>query len=404
MSREPIDRTLEPLPTGAALSRRDLLRRMAAAGFVVGGSGALLSACGGVEGTSDDDEARQQPAGARHARTAFATLTVSNWPYYIDKEEIKRFNRRFDTKVKYVEDINDNDEFFAKVRQELESDRPIGRDIVIITDWLADRWIDQGFVEPLDKRNIPNAKNVIRTLQSPPFDPRRTYTMPWQSGMSAIGYDPARTERKLTSVNDLFDPKFKGRVSMLSDWRDSAGLVLLAQGKDTRNATKDDYLEAIQKIDEENRKGQIRRFTGNDYAKDLASGSLWACVAYSGDVVQLKADNPKLEFLIPEEGALLWSDNMLIPKRARQPYGAETWMNYFLDPEVAAKNAAAINFVTPVKGAREVLERTDPKLAANELIFPSDATLAKLHPYPAPTLSQAEQRDVTAEMQKVAGA
>jgi spermidine/putrescine transport system substrate-binding protein len=228
--------------------------------------------------------------------------------------------------------------------------------------------------------------------------------MPWQSGMSAIGYNPDRTGRKLTSVNDLFDPKFKGRVSMLSDWRDSAGLVLLAQGKDTKNATKDDYLEAIQKIDEENRKGQIRRFTGNDYAKDLASGSMWACVAYSGDVVQLKADNPKLEFLIPEEGALLWSDNMLIPKGAKEPYGAEAWMNFFLDPEVAAKNAAEINFVTPVRGAREILERTDPKLASNELIFPSEATLAKLHPYPAPTLSVAEQREVTAEMQKVAGA
>jgi spermidine/putrescine transport system substrate-binding protein len=394
---------VEELPAGG-LSRRDVLRRLAAAGLAVSGSGALLSACGGVEGTSDDEKPAKQPAGVRHPRTAFATLTVSNWPLYIDKDEIKRFNSRFDTKVRYIEDINDNEEFFAKVRQELESDRPIGRDIVIITDWLADRWIDQGFVEPIDKRNIPNAKNVIRTLQSPPFDARRTYTMPWQSGMTAIGYDPKRTGRKLTSVNDLFDPKFKGRVSMLSDWRDSAGLVLLAQGKDTKDATKDDYLEAIQKIDEENRKGQIRRFTGNDYAKDLASGSLWACVAYSGDVVSLKADNPKLEFLIPEEGALLWSDNMLIPKGAKQPYGAETWMNYFLDPEVAAKNAAAINYVTPVKGAREVLERTDPELASNELIFPSDATLAKLHAYPAPTLSDAEQREVTAEMQKVAGA
>jgi spermidine/putrescine transport system substrate-binding protein len=387
----------------ALLSRREALRRMGAAGLLVAGSGSLLAACGGVEGSNDDSGGgeRRQAAAANHAKQAFASLTVSNWPLYIDKSQIKDFDRSYDTKVKYIEDINDNDEFFAKVRQELESDRPIGRDIVTITDWMAGRWIDQGFAEPLDKGNIPNARNLVDTLKSPPFDPERSYTMPWQSGMSAIGYDPKRTGRKLTSVDDLFDPKFKGRVSMLSDWRDSAGLVLLSQGKDTKDATKDDYLQAIEKIDEQNRKGQIRRFTGNDYAKDLASGSLWACVAYSGDVVQLKADNPRLEFLIPEDGALLWSDNMVIPKGAKEPYGAEAWMNYFYDPENAAKLAAEVNYVTPVKGAKAIIERSDPELASNELIFPSDETLAKLHPYPS--LSVADEREVTAEMQKVTG-
>jgi spermidine/putrescine transport system substrate-binding protein len=386
----------------AVLSRRQLLRRMGAAGLLAAGSGSLLAACGGVEGTNEGSGERQQAGQANHAKKAFSTLTVSNWPLYIDKGQIKDFDRRFDTTVKYIEDINDNEEFFAKVRQELESGRPIGRDIVVITDWMAGRWIDQGFAEPLDKDNLPNARNVVDTLKSPPFDPRRSYTLPWQSGMSAIGYDPARTGRKLTSVDDLFDPKFKGRVSMLTDWRDSAGLVLLSQGKDTQNATKDDYLAAIEKIDEQNRKGQIRRFTGNDYAKDLASGDLWACVAYSGDIVQLKADNPRLEFLVPDEGALLWSDNMVIPKGAKEPYGAEEWMNFFYDPENAAKLAAEVNYVTPVKGAKEVIERTDPKLASNDLIFPSEKTLAKLHPYPA--LSAADEREVTAEMQKVTGA
>jgi spermidine/putrescine transport system substrate-binding protein len=178
--------------------------------------------------------------------------------------------------------------------------------------------------------------------------------------------------------------------------------VMLAQGKKTDGATKDDVLAAVEKIDEENRKGQIRRFTGNDFAKDLAAGNLWACVAYSGDVVQLKADNPELEFVIPEEGAILWSDNMLVPKGAKQPYGAEAWMNHFYEPEIAAKLAAYVNYVTPVEGAREILERTDRELASNELIFPSPETLGKLQPYPA--LSAAEEREVTAEMQKVTGA
>jgi spermidine/putrescine transport system substrate-binding protein len=386
----------------ALLSRREALRRIGAAGLAVAGSGSLLAACGGVEGTDEGDEAGRRPAQVDHPKTAFATLTVSNWPLYIDREQIKDFNRRYDTSVKYTEDINDNEEFFAKVRQELEADQPIGRDVVVLTDWMAGRWIDQGFCEPLDKGNLPNAKNLVKTLQAPPFDAERAYTLPWQSGMSAIGYNPKRTGRRLGSVNDLFDPKFKGRVSMLSDWRDSAGLVMLAQGKKTDGATKDDVLAAVEKIDEENRKGQIRRFTGNDFAKDLAAGNLWACVAYSGDVVQLKADNPELEFLIPEEGAVLWSDNMLVPKGAKQPYGAEAWMNHFYEPEIAAKLAAYVNYVTPVEGAREVLERTDRELASNELIFPSPETLAKLQPYPA--LSAAEEREVTAEMQKVTGA
>jgi spermidine/putrescine transport system substrate-binding protein len=385
------------------LSRREMLRRAGAAGLLVAGSGSLLAACGGVEGTDDDSgSTERRQTTANHPKKAFAALTVSNWPLYIDKAQLKSFNGRFDTNVKYTEDINDNDEFYAKVRQELESDRPIGRDLVVLTDWMAGRWIDQGFAEPLDKDNIPNARNLVDTLQSPPYDRERSFTMPWQSGMSAIGYNPERTGRKLTSVEDLFDPKFKGRVSMLQDWRDSAGLVMLAQGKKTTGATKDDVMAAIEKIDEENRKGQIRRFTGNDYAKDLASGSLWACVAYSGDVIQLQADNPKLEFLIPEEGAILWSDNMLIPKGAKEPYGAEAWMNYFYDPANAAKLAAYVNYVTPVKGAKEVLERTDRELAANQLIFPSEETLAQLQPYPA--LSAADEREATAEMQKVTGA
>ena len=196
--------------------------------------------------------------------------------------------------MKYLEDYNDNEEFFAKVRQELEAGRPIGRELVAPTDWMAARWIDLGYAEPIDKTNVPNAKNLRASLAARRFDPERDFTLPWQSGITGIGYNPKKTGRELTSVNDLFDPKFKGRVTMFSEWRDSAGLVLLGMGKDPTTATKDDYLQAIEKIDKESRNGQIRRFTGNDYTKDLAAGNLWACVAWSGDLVQLKADNPNL--------------------------------------------------------------------------------------------------------------
>jgi spermidine/putrescine transport system substrate-binding protein len=267
---------------------------------------------------------------------------------------------------------------------------------------MAARWIRSGWIEPIDHRNVPNMKNLEPTLAAPRFDPKRQYTLPWQSGMTAIGYNPKKTGRKLGSVKDLFDPKFKGRVTMLTDWRDSAALVLLANGKKTETATLDDVKGAIEEIKKQSDSGQIRKFTGNDYTRGLASGDLWACVAYSGDVVQLKADNPGLEFLIPEEGAIIWTDNMLMPQRPPHPYAAETMMNFVYDPVVAAKIAAYVNYVTPVKGAKEELAKTDPKLASNELIFPSDATRAKLQPYPQ--LSTEDERAATELMQQVAGA
>jgi spermidine/putrescine transport system substrate-binding protein len=383
-----------------SLSRRDLLRRAGAAGLIAG-SGGLLAACGEVEGTNQSsDEKTQEAAKANHPKTAFETLVFSNWPLYVDRSVLGDFESAQNAQVSYREEINDNDEFFAKVRQELEAGRPIERDIVVLTDWMVKRWIDQGFVEPLDKRNIPNARNLVPTLQNVPFDRGRVYSLPWQSGMTAIGYNPAKTGGELKSIMDLFEPRLKGRVSMLTEWRDSAGLVMLAQGKDPAKATKEDVLAAIDEIDKQNRAGQIRRFTGNDYTGDLAKGNLWAAVAWSGDVVQLKADNPELEFLIPEDGAMLWSDNMLIPKGAEQPYGAETMMNYVYDPKVAAKITEEVAYVSPVQGVQEAV--SDTELSGNELVFPTAETQRKLHPHPA--LSAADEREVNSAWARVTGA
>jgi spermidine/putrescine transport system substrate-binding protein len=406
MPNEPLDLFFERLVEGEPISRRQALRRMAAAGLVVGPAASFLAACGGVEGTDKNDEAKQATT-ASHPKTAIGTVTFSNWPLYIDStskgsKTISGWEKATGGQMKYIEDYNDNEEFFAKVRQELESDRPIGRELVAPTDWMAARWIDLGYAEPIDKANVPNAKNLQDSLAKPPYDPERNFTLPWQSGITGIGYNPKKTGRELTSVNDLFDPKYKGRVTMFSEWRDSAGLVLLGMGKDPTTASKDDYLEAIAKIDEESRKGQIRRFTGNDYTKDLAAGNLWACVAWSGDLVQLKDDNPDLVFLTPEEGGMTWSDNMLMPKHEKEYYGAETFMNYVYDPKIAAQIAAVVNYFCPVKGAKEVLEKTDPETAGNTLIFPDEKTLSQLHAYPA--LDQAQEREITAEMQKVTGA
>ncbi|HSD80539.1 MAG TPA: spermidine/putrescine ABC transporter substrate-binding protein [Solirubrobacteraceae bacterium] len=401
MPHEPIENVVERLLDGDHHSRREFVRRLGAMGAFAS-AGAFLAACGGVSGTETTQSKKEAAAPANHPKTAIGTLVVSNWPLYIDKKTPKGWEQKYNANLKYTEDVNDNEEFFAKVRQELEAGKSIGRDLTVLTDYMAARWIDAGYAEKLDKRNIPNAKNLLPSLQHPPFDKNRDYTLPWQSGMTGIGYDPDKTGGKLSSINDLFNPKFKGRVSFLTEWRDSGGLVMLGMGIDASKASKADVQKAFDKIDEANKAGQIRRFTGNDYAKDLAAGNLWACVAWSGDIVQLQADNPRLQFLIPDEGAMAWSDNMLIPQKAGQPYGAETWMDYYYDPKVAAQLAAYVNYFCPVTGAKEEMQKIDPELASNQLIFPDDSTQSKLHA--APSLSLADERELTAQFQTITGA
>ena len=394
-----LDLFFEQLVEGR-VSRRQLIRRLGAAGLTLSSAGTLLAACGGVKGTNSNGP---KTTAATHAKVAIKELDFSNWPLYIDKKVLKDFEKKYPgSHVKYTEEINDNEEFFGKVRQQLQGGDSLNRDIVALTDWMAARWVKAGWVEPKDKKNIPNEKNLSANLREPNWDPGRKFSLPWQSGMSAIGYNPEKTGRKLNSIADLFDPKFKGKVTMFSDPHDSAGLMVLLAGKKTEDATLDDVLAGIDKIDQENKKGQIRRFTGNDYTTDLAKGNVWVAVAYSGDVFQLKKDNPKLEFVIPDEGAMLWTDNMMMPQKPPHPYAAETMMNYVYDPQVAAKIAAYVNYVTPVDGAQAEMQKIDPKLATNQLIFPNAASRAKLHPYV--TLTASEERQMNDAMQKVIGA
>jgi spermidine/putrescine transport system substrate-binding protein len=402
--RPDLERALERVLSEERLSRRRFLGRAGGATLAASGLSALLAACGGVQGTNSKQggERPDAPAAGNHPKTAIGTWTFSNWPLYIDKSVIRDFEKRYGGNVRYIEEINDNNEFFGKVRQQLQQGKPIGRDIVTLTDPMAGRWVRNGYVEPLDKRNIPNAKNLEDNLRSINYDPQRSYTLPWQSGAIGIGYDRKRTGREIRSVKDLFDPAFKGRVTMLSEPYDSASTVLLGDGVDASKATIDQLLGAIEKIDKANQAGQFRRFTGNDYTTDLAKGNTWLALAYSGDLVQLQSDNPNLRFAYPEEGAMLFTDNMMIPKGAAHPYAAETMMNYVYDPQVAAKIAEYVNYISPVKGVQEILAEKDPKLARNPLIFPDAATRAKLHAYP--NLAPADERRMQEAMAQVTGA
>jgi spermidine/putrescine transport system substrate-binding protein len=399
MPHDDLDGIVERMLDGSEHSRRQFIRHLAAAGLLVGPGSAFLAACGGVKGESSGKKAS---AVAHHPKVPIGNWTFSNWPLYIDKSVLKSFDKKYGGHVKYVEDINDNFEFFGKIRQQLQAGKPIGRDMIVVTDYLAGRLVRDGFVEAIDKSNVPNFKNLVPNLQTINYDPKRNFSLPWQSGATGIGVNTAKVKRKITSIKDLFDPAFKGRVSFLSEPYDSAGLVLLMQGIDPTHATLDQINKAIDKIAEAQKSGQIRRFTGNDYSTDLTKGNLWIAVAYSGDLVQLQADNPHLEFVYPEEGAMLFTDNMMLPQKSQHPYAAETMMNYVYDPHVAAKIAAYVNYISPVQGVKEILLKEQPKLANNPLIFPPPDIVKKLHPYPS--LSSADEREMEARMAQVTGA
>lgn len=407
MRNESPESAIQRLLEADRMSRRRFMGRAGGAAFGMTALGALLSACGPAEGqNASGGGAKTTETAVSHPKTALETVVFSNWPLYIDKDVIKDFKREFKATLKYSEDINDNNEFFGKVRQPLEQGDSIGRDLVALTDWMAARWIRLGYTEQIDEKNVPNKANLVDNLVDISFDKGRKHSLPWQSGMTGIGYNK-KVVGEVTSFKQILDPKYKGKVTFLSEARDTLGLVMLAQlGKNPEDATIDDILAATEELDKINRSGQIRKFTGNEYSTDLAKGNVVMAVAWSGDMVQLKADNPDLEFVIPEEGGMLWSDNMMIPQKAPSPYGAEVAMNYFYEPEVAAKIAAYVNYVTPVKGVQEILAADKDKdtaaLAENTLIFPDDATRERLHA--TAELSVEEEQQMNEAFASVTGA
>jgi spermidine/putrescine transport system substrate-binding protein len=364
------------------LTRNELLRRGAAGGALLAFP-SILAACGGGDGGGGDDGGELK-----------TVLNFSNWPLYIDVDKpttLQKFTQQTNIKVNYYEDINDNAEYFAKVQGPLSQGNSIDRDIFVFTDnsRFPGLLVSQGWVEELDKELIPNITNLVDAQASPPFDPDRTYSLPWQSGMTGIAWNEDVTG-PVTSVQQLLeDPKLKGKVTMLQEMADSVGLVMLQNGNDPGAVTDDTFNSAIDTVQAAVDSGQIRRFTGNDYTQQLTNGDLAAAVAWSGDVVQLLADNPKLKWAIPESGGMIWTDNMLIPTGGSVPT-ASTYMNFVYDPVIAAQIAAYVNYVTPVKGAREELAKSDPETAGNNLIFPDDDTLSQVKQFDSEALDNEE--------------
>jgi len=365
------------------LTRRDLLERAALGGAALTVPG-LLAACGGSGGIEGAGATTAAGTAGPADTTLAGTLRMSNWPLYIDIDEktkkrptLDQFTADTGVKVDYIEDVNDNDEWFGKNRAALSQGQSIDRDITVLTDWMAGRMVRLGYVEKLDKSAIPNASNLVATLSSPSFDPKREYTLPWQSGMTGIGLDPDRAG-DVTSIEQLLeDPKLKGKVTFLTEMPDTMGLLLQLDGANPSDFTDAQWNKAIDRLQQAVDSGQIRQFTGNDYSGLLAKGDIWACVAWSGDMVQLQLDNPKLKFNIPESGGMIWTDNMMIPTGG-DVLTASTFMNFVYDPKIAAQIEAYVNYICPVQGGKEEAAKLDPELANNQLIFPDDAALGQV--------------------------
>ncbi|MFF3961165.1 spermidine/putrescine ABC transporter substrate-binding protein [Streptomyces griseorubiginosus] len=360
-------------PRTSPLSRRTLLRALGG-GAVSGG----LAGCGvpaAYVAASDRSVTDRSAADKR--------LTWANWPLYIDTDDsdstkrptLDAFRKRTGIAVDYVEEINDNDEFFGKISPALMNHQQTGRDLIVMSDWMCARFVRLGWVQEMDRARQPNvAKYLDPLLRSPAFDPGRRYTVPWQSGITGIAYNRRKLGREIRHVKDLWASDLRGRVTLLSGLDEAFALLMQGNGVDITRWTADDFDEVCDQVEKYVRSGRIRRFTGNDYTKDLVTGDVLACQAYSGDVIQLQADNPDIRFVVPEEGAELWSDSLMIPDRALHKTNAERLIDYYYQPEAAAELAAWVNYVCPVPAAREVLAASKDEdtaaLAGNPLIFP----------------------------------
>ncbi|MBC7464047.1 MAG: spermidine/putrescine ABC transporter substrate-binding protein [Actinobacteria bacterium] len=353
----------------AGISRRGIL--IGAGGL---GAAGLLASCSSGGGDT---------AGAENI------VRWGNWPLYLDFDEatktyptLEKFSKQTGIKAKYFEDYNDNDEFFGKVQAQLKLGKDIGYDVVTPTDWMAARWLRLGYTQKFDLANIPNAGNILDSLKSPSYDPNRESTLTWQGIMSGFGWNTEKNPKGIHTLDELFAPQNKGKIVVLTEMRDTIGVILLAQGVDITKVTEDQFMNAVDFMAGKIADGWIRGVKGNEYAEDLTSGDATAVIGWSGDMFILSSENEgKFDFAIPDSGGTISGDNLLIPSTASAigKANGEKLINYYYDPAVAAEVAAYVNYVCPVKGAQAEMEKIAPELASSEYIFPTEKTASRLH-------------------------
>lgn len=392
-------------PSRRGLSRRSLLR---------GAGGVAFAGIGiGVLPLFSTPGRHQDPLTCRAVdRSAIdKRFTISTWTEYIDTDTkhhtstLTDFERHFGVTVDYRTDVTDNVIFFNKVVNQLGSCAPIGRDMMVLTDWMASRMIQMGWIQPMDPARVPNLHhNIIQRLRAPSWDPERKHSAPWQAGFTGLGYNSKYLPNPPRTLKEFFTrPDLKGKVSVLTEMRDTMGLVLLALGYSPSKFTQAQWDEGIAFLEKVKASGHIRAFSGQEYVDDLSAGNTVACIAWSGDMAA--SSDAHSRFLVPEEGLMIWSDCMLIPNLASHQRIAEDWVNWYYDPRQAARLVDYNYYVSPVQGIEPYLRKLDPDLFQDpdllNLIMPSEEYLANTFDFMA--LSEAQTRNYEGDFSHVSG-
>jgi spermidine/putrescine transport system substrate-binding protein len=400
LPRDPVLREAIAVARSRERERRAMLSRRAVLGGLGLGVGALaLAACAPVS--------RAAPTAAVDDSAADPRLVWDNWPAYLDEDDdggyptLMAFEEQTGISVTYNVAVDDNNSYYGKVKDQLALGQYIGADTVCLTEWMVSRLARRGYIQELNHANIPNIANLTPSLANPDFDPGRHRSLPFQAGFAGICWNKEKLPNGLASVDDLWDPALRGRVGVLSEMRDTIGLIMLAQGTDIAGAWGDDeYMNAIDVFRKQVDEGQIRNIKGNAYLNDLQNEDTLAAICWSGDITLINTEaGDKWEFALPDSGGTLWNDTFVVPMGSQRKANAEALMNYYYEPEVAAEVAAWVNYITPVDGAKDAMESIDPELAENQLIFPDEDTLAQSHIFR--TLTADEEKDYQAEFQKV---
>lgn len=394
--QDPLIAELVARARGAQLSRRHLLQ-----GAGIGAGALALAACA--------PSGAGAPAPAKDVSATDKTVTWSNWPAYIDEDDdgnfptLVAFQEQTGIKVDYKIDIDDNNTYYGTIKDQLALGQATGADTFCLTDWMVGRLIRFGYVQDLDAANIPNKANLTPALLNPDYDRGRMRSMPWQNGFAGLAWNTDELPEGLESVDDLWAPKLKGKVTVLSEMRDTMGVILLSQGVDISSDAwgADEYAKGIEVLEKQVTSGQISGIKGNEYMQDFVSGDAIAGITWSGDITVLNAEAgyEKWKFALPASGGTLWGDVFVVPMGSPHKKNAETLINYYYEPEVAAEVAAWVNYITPVVGAQEVAAEKFPEVADNQLIFPNAETLDRAHIFR--TLDSADDQAFNGEFQRV---
>ena len=396
LPEDPFIRSLVLQAQRAQFTRRGMLK-----GAGIGAGALALAAC------STGGGAATKPTAAKDKSDTDKIVRWDNWALYLDVDDkghyptLEAFEKQTGIKATYTEAVDDNNTYYGKVKDQLKLGQDIGCDTVCLTDWMVDRWIQFGYTQKLDHANIPNIKNLDPIYLNVDFDKGRNMSLPWQGGFAGIAWNKDKLPGGLTSVSDLWDPSLKGRVGVLSEMRDTMGCIMQDLGTQIDGKWGDkEFTAAIDVLQKQVSDGQIRNIKGNSYKVDLQNGDTLAAIVWSGDITQLnQTAGDHWTFALPSKGGTLWNDNFLVPIGSQHKKNAETLMNYYYDPQVAAQVAAYVNYIPPVVGTKDAMLALDPSLANDQLIFPNAATLAQAHRFRS--LDSAEEQKYSAQFQAI---